>query len=221
MAKSDLLSKIASSIELSFDIPDSEKKIAQDAIEYLQGVFSALKVSSEHLDIIYEPFKKYPSVSKESVIENRGVIDRYKEKIKENYNKMKQYALFAIRSLNEFSSDNKILEIIESFKSSIDEIEKSVTTLLEMLGDFESDTYRDNIIKQIEEIKTETDETRDLIKDRVIEHLEVNILAESWLEKAEKEFDQSGKTPEEIKQTLMVVPVKKEQALNPGDAQRI
>ena len=217
----NLLNKIASSIELSFDIPDSEKKIAQDAIEFLNGVFSALKVAGEHLDIIYEPFKEFPSVSKDAVVENRGVIDRYKQKIKENYNKMKEYALFAIKSLNEFSSDTKILEIIESFKSSIDDIEKSVTKLLETLGDFESDTYRDDIIKLIDDIKKETEDTRNLIKDRIIEHLEVNILAESWLEKAEKQIENSGMDIEEVKKNLMVAPVKKEQSMNPSDAQRI
>jgi hypothetical protein len=217
---SKLLQKIASSIDLSFDIPDSEKKIARETIEHLNSTYSSLKIAADHLDIIYEPFESHTDISPESIIKNRGVIDRYKQKIKENYNKMKEYALYSIRSLNEFSSDSKIKEIVDAFRSSISDLEDSVVKLLETLSDYESTTYRDDVVKQIETIKEYTDNTRELIKDRIIQHVETNILADSWLENTEKMLEEKENQIPKTQpgQNLMVDPAKKEQQMNPSDA---
>ncbi len=218
---SKLLQKIAGSIDLSFDIPDSEKQIARNTIEYLNGVYSSLKIASDHLDIIYDPFQSHTDISTESIVKNRGVIDRYKQKIKENYNKMKEYAFYSIRELNEFSSDSKIKEIVDAFRSSISDLEDSVVKLLEMLGDYESKTYRDDIVKQIDLIKQYTDNTRELIKDRIIQHVESNILADSWLENTEKmleEKEQKSGPQMEPAKNLMIDPAKREQQMNPSDA---
>jgi len=129
--KTAILKRIADSVDMSFDIPDSEKEIAQDALIRFEAALKKIRDSSEHLDIIYEPLKRHEQVSTKSLVKKRGLLNRYKQKVKQNYNEVKAIALLAIRKLNYFSSgDTSIQEIITSFIDSIEDLEKYVTSFL-------------------------------------------------------------------------------------------
>src|ERR1700743_947983 len=117
-----MLTKLANAIEMSFEVPQSEKDIANTAAERFSAVNNHLNLAKDHLDLMYDPFKKYNNISTESIVKKRGVINRFKKQVKENYNKVKFLSLKAIQLLNYFASDTHTLEIINAFKDAIEDV---------------------------------------------------------------------------------------------------
>jgi hypothetical protein len=228
-----LATSIETSVELSFSVPDEEKKAAQVASERFEHVVSALDGAIEHLSIIYDPLKEAGEISVEAVVERRGIINRYMQKSKENFNKVKQRALYAIKDLNRFSSDSKIGELVNSFVDSIDDLETAVSKFLTALEDNDSPEFKDNIISSVDLIKETASRTENLIYDRIIEYIDDNILAKNWMT-----IDDSG-IQSEISENVpyisrlvderekameggsFVDTPKDIQSLNPSDAQRM
>lgn len=174
------LEKIASIIEMSFEIPEAEKKEAQLACQYLEQVINAIDHATDHLDIIYQPFKQAPQLSPEAVWEYRGAIRRYKEKINENFSKVKVISLYALNHLNLFSSDTHILEINNSFRDSVEELSEKVESLLDVLDQMKDVNYKDIVIQAIEAVRQAGDKTEILIKERALDFINSNILVKNW-----------------------------------------
>jgi len=107
-----MIKKIATTIEMSFDIPESEKKEAQAASDDFKKVISTLDAAKKHLNMIYEPFQDSEEIPPEAIYEFRGAIFRYKEQIKENFNKVKAVAFLAVMRFNYFATDTHITELI-------------------------------------------------------------------------------------------------------------
>lgn len=177
-----MINKIASTIEMSFDIPESEKAEAQAAADEFKKVITSLDAAKKHLNIIYEPFKDADEeIPPEAVYEFRGAIFRYKEQIKENFNKMRAASFLAIMRLNFFSSDTHIMELINTFRDSVGDIESQVNVLLDILDDLKSDEFKNNIITGIDAIRKASFEVEKLIKERIQDYLDTNILAKDWV----------------------------------------
>lgn len=176
-----MINKIASTIEMSFDIPESEQKEAQLASDLLSQVINSLDHAKDHLNIIYEPFKKANEISPDAVWEWRGAIRQYKDQIKENYNKIKRLAFKALVKLDIFSSDTHIMELINSFKDAIGDLEKQIGVLLDILDDLKSPDFKSNIISGVEAVRHQSQEVEKLIKDRIIDYLDANILTRDWM----------------------------------------
>lgn len=177
------LEKLAYSIETAFDIPEHEVAIADAVIQTLEKVVAELQLADEHLDLIYDPFRKYTSISPESLVKNRGVLNRYKQAVKDNYNKIKAIAGDVIVKMDTFSSDTNLIEITNAFKNSIGDVEKAVENFLKILDDFESVDFRDMVIKSVEEIKKQASEAEKIVKDRMIDFLSTNIISKDWTDK--------------------------------------
>ncbi|HVI41799.1 MAG TPA: hypothetical protein VM577_14195 [Anaerovoracaceae bacterium] len=176
-----MFTKLANTIEMSFEIPQSEKDIAASASEKFDGVVNALGVAKDHLDIMYNPFKKHENISTEAVAARRGVISRFKRQVKENYNKVKASGLKAMQLLNYFATDTHTLELINSFKDSIQDVEKQVTIFMDILDDYKSPDFRANVVSAIEGVKKQSAQVEQLIKERIIDHIDANILAKNWV----------------------------------------
>lgn len=176
-----MIKKIASTIEMSFDIPESEKQEAQIASDAFKKVISTLNNAKKHLNIMYEPFKDATEIPSDAIYQFRGAIFRYKEQIKENFNKVKFTAFLAIMKLNYFATDTHITELINSFRDSIGDVEKQVGVLLDILSDLKSKDFKNNMIKGIESVRTACFEVEKLIKERIIDYINSNILAKDWM----------------------------------------
>ena len=61
------IKKLAETIEMSFDIPPEEKKIAEEAKEYFEDTSHLLGLAVQHLSVIYDPFTKHTDVPVDSV----------------------------------------------------------------------------------------------------------------------------------------------------------
>ena len=178
----EYLKKIANSIEMSFEISDSEKEIANDAKIRFEAILKRLRDSVEHLDIIYEPFRRHENVSTRSLVGKRGLLNRYKQKVKGNFNDLKTVALLAIRKLSYFSKgDTSIQEIINSFVDSMEDVEVLVTKFLDIMGDYESNTFRKDVMSTIDLIRTQANKFELLVKERIIGHIDTNILSNNWM----------------------------------------
>lgn len=216
--------KLSYLIDMSFDVPDSEKRIASEALEMLEKLLSLIMLSEEHLDIIYDAFYG-KTLSPNEVYEKRGVLNRYRKKIKENFSDIKFQSINIIKKLYFFSSDTQMMELLNTIKDAMDMTEKKVVKLLDFLNDFKSKTFIEDIIKTIDEIKESTKELKDLTKERVIDFIEENILAKNLTEGLgiEEKVPLIQQLYEERKQNMAGIPqaTKPNQILNPGNQQRI
>lgn len=211
-------SKFAESINMSLDVPSSEKKIAQKIVRKFQFLVKKIDSFDKHLDILYNPFKSHENISEESITEHRASLRRYRDKIKENFSEIKIFIVTCITDLNYFSSDTHISELIKSFNDSIGDIEDALEILLTDLDNWQDKEYRNNIMKCIENIKKQTSQLENLINDRIINDINTNILAKNWTDNLDDKLKSSIKDKEPyIKQLHDERERKLKEVLNLGD----
>jgi hypothetical protein len=230
-----MLFKLASAIEMSFEVPTSEKETAMAASERFDFVINAINQAKVHLDIMYNPFKKNESISTDAVIAHRGVISRYKKQVKKNFNKVKELSLKSIQLLNYFSTDTHTLEIINAFRDAVQDLEKHVVVFMDILDDYRSPDFRNNILSSIEGVKKYCSQVEKLIKDRIIDHIDTNILARNWTTSVGDQlhikiqdkipmitelFNERQNAINGVTSHVMPNIEKRPQTLNPGNTQR-
>lgn len=176
-----MIKKLAYAIEMAFNIPDSEKEIANIASERFSAVIDAIDQAKDHLDLMYDPFKEHENISTESLTKRRGVLNRYKQQVKKNFNRIMGLALYALEKFNYFATDTEISELISAFKDSVEDVEKQVNIFLDILNDYESPDFRQNVLKEIEGCQKQCIQLADIIQDRIIDHIDANILTKNWV----------------------------------------
>lgn len=190
------LSKFAQSVNMSLDVPSGEKKIAQKCVRRFQGLSKKFDAFDKHLDILYNPFKSHENVTEESVLENRAALRRYRDKIKENFDDVRLFIISCIKELNYFSYDTTVSELIKSFDDSIGDCENSINELLLALDNWQDKDYRKNIMKNMDDVRKYTSEIEKLVDERIITHINTNILAKNWTDSLDDELRSSIKEKE-------------------------
>ena len=185
----DFLIKIAETVEMSIAIPDSEKGAASVLVSTLEKLSAKYDAFNTLLDKIYNPFSGDQEVSKESVENNKKPFMDYKIEIDEKLKEIKQVAMLCVEKLIIFSSDTDINELLASFKSGIDQIEDNVRILGDALVSWDSDDFKDMVVKSVENLKKEINNSRELINDRIISHINENILGKSWIDEIGKDMN--------------------------------
>lgn len=229
--KHDFLRKIAQSVDFSTEITDSEKKDAEEALLRLEEMVYQLNQAVEHLDVIYEPFNTHEHISAESVVQKRGVLNRFKQASKKKFEKFKYFCVLAMQKLHNFSNgDTEIKEIMSTLELAVIEVEDKLEEFYDVLSDYESRHFREAILSTISSIREKADDLVDLVYDRIIEHINTNLIGKSWMSDAEDRLNLEieEKTPlllqlfKQRQKMLGLTPdiAKEEQALNPSDAQR-
>lgn len=226
-----MLQKIADIIEMTFAIPETEKKIAHQVIEKLQNLLTILKRAADHLDIIYVPFKEHNGLDAEQLQEKGGLISRFKDKLKENYEEILNSSFEILKELNYFNKDTGVAEISTSFKNEIGELKLLAEGLMDDLDDLDQVDFQNTIIEDFENIKKSHESLQEFIEERMINHIMDNILAETWIQNVEDKLHSKieDKIPlviqlyNEREQAINGVPqiAKRPQALNPALQQRM
>lgn len=231
--KHDFLRKIAQAVDFSTDITDSEKQDAEEALLRLEEAVYHLNQAVEHLDVIYDPFNQHENISTESVVEKRGVLNRFKQASKEKFEQFKYLCILAMQKLHSFSNgDTEIQEILSTLESSVVEVEDQLEDFYDVLSDYESPHFREAILSSIDGIREKSDNLVDLVYDRIIEHINTNLIGKTWMSDAEDQLnlEMDEKTPlliELFKRRQEMIDgkhpnmEKDTQALNPSDAQRV
>lgn len=172
---------IQQNIEMSFSIPDSERQRALLAAERFELFVSKLAQAVEHLDVIYSPFKSSEEASPESIIQGRGEINRYTQKIKENFDGVINTVRSALKEFNYFSIDAQVNSLITSTVDDVGTLETEVNNLLGILGNVRSESFKDDLLKSIENIQTIADQIKTLVNDRVISFIYDHIIGKTWM----------------------------------------
>jgi len=195
--------KLAYSVQMSHEVSDDEKQQAEKAMKAFNVSLKLLSAATNHLDIMFIPFKDHPDISTEQIMKFRAALRRFRDKSIENFNEFKIGAFQCFTLMNVFASDTQTLKLIKSFINSIEDIEKYVNEFSELFNNLDSATFVPDIIKIIEIIHKEADELEETIDERIKTHIQKNIIGKTWIDNVGKELSVDVKKTTPIMMDLL------------------
>lgn len=186
------MEKFAYAIQMSYPIPDSEKRVAEKASEHFNNLLGRLKLATEHLDLIYDPFKKVNEIDNSLIVEYRDVFRRYRDKVQSNFEAAIKVGFKAVSLLMEVADPNTE-QILKAFNDQIKELEEEINVFLSIFENLNSVDFKNNLISSIDSVKKTVNKTRQIINDRILEHIDTNILAKNWISDLSKKYHKDVK----------------------------
>ena len=185
------------SVQMSYDVSDSEKQQAEKALLYFKAAEKFLMQAADHLNIMKTPFKDNPDMTPEDVMKARAVIRRFRDKAIENFDKFKKVAFDCVNLMQTFESDTQTLKLMKSFIASIDDLEVSVNQFADLFNDLQAKEFVKDVTTSIEHIQKQCDEIDEIIDERIKSHIQTNILASSWVDSVSNDLQMKieKKTP--------------------------
>jgi hypothetical protein len=174
--------KKAYAVQMTYDVTDDEKNQAEQAILRFEHTSKVLQLASDHMDIMKTPFKDNPEMDPKEVMKARAAIRRFRDKAIDNFNEFKRQAFQCVNVMHIFESDTQTLKLMKSFISSIDELESKVNKFADLFNDLESKSFPQDVVKSIEDIQQQCEDIKEIIEDRIKNHIQTNILATSWVD---------------------------------------
>jgi dGTP triphosphohydrolase len=184
------MDKKAYSVQMNFDVPDSEKRVAEKAEEYFEQLLSDMIKLNEYLDIIYVPFSKYQNVDADMLVEHRRTFHQYRDQVKAKFRNIVKKSYKSVALMNEFSVDTATEELMDSFMGSVRELEKYIDTFVSIFSNLNSPEFRNYLISTIDSLKKQLNQIRQLITDRILDHIDSNILAKDWAKDLSDRFEE-------------------------------
>ena len=183
-----MFEKKAYAIQMSFEVPDSERRLAEKASECFESLLRKIKDTSKHLDFIYDPFKSLNNVDNEVLNEHRAAFREYRDEAAKNFNTIFRRGQRCLILMNEFSLDTKTEEMMNSFTDSLDEVKVQVNNFLSIFENLNSKDFSAELIATIDSVKKQLNQLRQLITDRILQHIDTNILAKNWKNNLLKDY---------------------------------
>jgi transcriptional regulator of heat shock response len=168
-------------IQMSFTIPDSERRIAEKAEEQFERLISRLKLVMEHLDFIYLPFYRHENIDPEELSNYRAVLRDYRDEVKKNFEQVLYESDQAMILMGQFASDTATEEMMKSFDDITRELKRQVNIFLTLFTNITSPDFRNYLLASIDSIRKQVNQFKQLINDRILEHIDTNILAKNWM----------------------------------------
>jgi hypothetical protein len=172
--------KTAYNIKMQLDVPDSEKREAEKALESFEELNGKLKLASNHLNIFSESFSTLASVDADEVTKHRIVLRNYRDQAKKNFEDTIEIAHKATVLMGIFSADSKTIEVMNSFLSQMKDMEKQFNKFLALFASISNANFINSVLVQIDIVKKQITEVKQLVTDRIMNHIETNILAKKW-----------------------------------------
>ncbi len=188
-------------IQLSYAVTDEEKEKAEKALAYYKFLLKTMSGAIEHLDLIYIPFKDGEAITPEQAWKARAALWRFRDANIDIFNKVKKISFKCFALMHDFSSDAQVVKLNKSFVLAIGDIEKQVNRFAELFSEIRSKEFGVSIIKSIENIKKESAQLEQIIEDRIMSHIENNILNRTWVDLVSKEMQEKieDKIPNSIR----------------------
>lgn len=177
-----MIERRAYAVQMSFDVPDAERRTAEKAKETFKRLSSQLKLAVEYLTLIYEPFKKYEQIDPKEVAEHRVLLRKLERTVSEKFDKISKIYEECLTLMEQFSTDTRTEVLMTSFTDAKEDVFKQVKTFLSIFSNLDSADFRNNLVSSIEAIRKQINQLRQLISDRIIAHIDANILAKSWID---------------------------------------
>lgn len=177
-------------VELTYDVPDAEKDKAAKIVLYLDQIMKMIYTCENHLNLIYTPFKDNTSITPAQIFAARAALRRYRDKVVDNFNEFKKNAFKCFVLLQPFSIDTQVVKLSKSFVLSISDIEKQVNRFADLFSDLESKDFAQAIVKSIDNIKKELEQLKQIVDDRIKNHIQTNILSRNWVDNVSDELQE-------------------------------
>lgn len=174
--------KKAYSVQMSYDVSDSEKQKAEQALLCFNDSEKLLTKASEHLNVMKTPFKDNPDMTPQDIMNTRVAIRRFRDAALDNFNIFKKSAFKCVNIMQTFATDTQTLKLMKSFISSIDELEIKVNQFAQLFQNLESKDFSKQIVISMEAVQKQCDEVDQIIDERIKSHIQTNILASSWVD---------------------------------------
>lgn len=175
---------------MNYEISSEEKDKALKLIRFLDHLLKIMKACGEHLNLIYTPFKDNQQMSPEDANAARAALRRYRDKVVDNFNIFKRQAFRAFILMQHFGSDTQMAKLIKAFTTSISDIEKQVNRFVDLFSNLDSNDFRQAVVGGIENIKKEMAEFKQIIEDRIENHIQSNILNRNWVDNISEELQE-------------------------------
>jgi len=169
-------------LQMSYDVSSQEKQAAKEALLLFKEALVKLNLACDHLNIMKTPFKDNQDISPDSLVKARAAIRRFRDKSLDNFNIFKIICFKCVKVMKKFSSDTQSVKLMKSFTSSIEDLEKLVNKFLSLFSNLESKDFVKNIINIIEKIQKKSDDIREIVEDRICQHIAENILSLTWID---------------------------------------
>lgn len=166
---------------MSYEMTSSEKIQAEKALMHFSEAAKLLLIASNHLNIMKTPFKENMQMESEDLMNVRAYLRRFRDKSVENFNDFKKESFNCIKLMQIFTSDSQTIKLLKSFISSIEELEINVNNFIELFNNLEDKDFAKNAVNGIEMIQNQSDDIKDIINDRIKNHIQSNILAANWV----------------------------------------
>ncbi len=174
--------KKAYSIQMSYDVSDSEKHQAEKALLYFNVTEKLLMQASDYMNVMKTPFKDNPDMQPDDIMKARAAIRRFRDHCIDDFDKFKRSAFQCVNAMQTFSTDTQTLKLMKSFITSIDELETKVNAFSDIFNDLQSKDFAKDVVTHIEDIQKQCDDIEEIIDERVKNHIQTNILATSWVD---------------------------------------
>jgi len=175
---------------MTYQISDNEKDLAEKAMRWFNHCLKLLERCDDHLNLLYNPFKKSPDITVEKIFQRRAMLRVYRDKVAKNFNKFKRAAFKAYVIMQPFTSDTQTEKLIKSFVASIEDIEIQVNRFVDLFSDLQSEDFSKAVISAIDNIKKEIVQLKQIVDERIKEHLQTNILARNWVDNVSNELQE-------------------------------
>jgi hypothetical protein len=178
---------------MNFAVPDSEKRVAEKAEEQFENLLARLKVNSEFLGAIYEPFKRHQNIDSDILLKYRKTFRDYRDEVQVKYEKALKSANKCMVLMSEFGTDTVIEKMMDSFISLIKEIEKDVNAFLSIFSNIDDPEFKTYVITCVDAIRKRSNQVKQIVNDRILDHIETNILAKNWADNLSERFQEKIK----------------------------
>jgi hypothetical protein len=174
--------KKAYAVQMSYDVSDTEKHQAQQALLYFSATAKLLMQASDYLNIMKTPFKDNPEMNDTDIMKARAVIRRFRDKAIDNFDEFKKSAFKCVNVMQSFATDTQTLKLMKSFISAIDDIEVEVNLFSDLFNDLQDKDFAKNVVAAMENIQKQCEEIDEIVDERIKSHIQTNILATSWVD---------------------------------------
>ena len=174
---------------MTYDVPDGEKDQASKIIIHLDNLLTAITKCEEQLDLIYTPFKDQTSTS-DQIFAARAALRRYRDRLVDNFNDLKRQAFRCFLLMQPFSIDTQIVKLSKSFVLAISDVEKQVNRFVDLFNNLKSKDFSQTVVKAVDNINSELAQLKQIIEDRMKNHIKNNILARNWVDDVSDELQE-------------------------------
>lgn len=189
-----MINKQSYSVQMNYTVPDSEKRIAKGAAKKFEYLISKMDRLVNYLDIIYTPLKETSTLDMDLIENNRLTFRKYRDVVIGKFeqicgstdNANKDYiAKDCVMMMESFNADTATEEMMGPFIKSVKELEKYKDMIVSIFSNLNDQDFKDNLIAVIDSIKKQVNQIKQLVNDRILEHIYNNILANNWSDNME------------------------------------